>query len=68
MADELRSMADRAKGWTDAPRQVLERAADDLERYREALEYIAHFDDASMETAMTLHIDMRGKAREALGR
>jgi hypothetical protein len=33
---------------------------------RQALQWIAHFDDTHMQTATTLHYDMRGKAREAL--
>jgi hypothetical protein len=36
------------------------------ERLRDALEQIAHFDDAHMETARTLHYDMRGWARAVL--
>ena len=38
----------------------------EVERMRDALEWIADHDN-DMETARTLHYDMRGKAREALG-
>jgi hypothetical protein len=31
-----------------------------------ALEYIAHFDDDALRGALTLHWDMRGRARRAL--
>ncbi len=37
-----------------------------IEQLEAVVEWIAHFDDAHMETARTLHYDMRGKAREAL--
>lgn len=40
----------------------------EIPKMRAALEWIAHFDDAHMETARTLHHDMRGAARKALGR
>lgn len=55
-----------AEAELEATRSRLERYETALEQARHDLERIANRTDAEMETARTLHIDMRGWAREAV--